>query len=416
MSSFNQIILGLGVCALLSSTGVQAADWPQWHGPARDNISTETGLLKQWPAQGPALAWKATGLGGGLSGVSVAAGRVYTMGDGADGSYVRALDAATGKLLWSTKVGQAGGGSGFPGPRCTPTVDGALVFAMGQFGDLVCLDAVTGAERWRRNMEKDLAGKMMSGWGYSESPLVDGDKLICTPGGASGTLAALNKNTGEVIWRSTELTDKAAYVSAVMATIGGVRQIVQFTDANVVGVNPADGKVLWLGARPGKTAIASSPVIDGNLIFVSSSYGVGANLFRVDAANGKFTAQQVYASKEMLNQHGGLIKIGENVFGFSDNKGWTMQDLKTGKVVWVEKQKLGKGSETLADGLLYLRLENGKGTVVLLDPSASTWSEKGRFDQPDRSDKNSWPHPVVSNGLLYLRDQDTLLAYDIKAK
>ncbi|MEI6351429.1 MAG: PQQ-binding-like beta-propeller repeat protein [Verrucomicrobiota bacterium] len=416
MPSLHSIALTLGLCALLSTIAAKAADWPQWQGPARDNISLETGLLKQWPAEGPALVWKATGLGGGFSGVSVATGRIYTMGDGADSSYVRALDAATGKLLWSSKVGQTGGGSGFPGPRCTPTVDGDLVFALGQFGDLVCLDATTGTERWRRNMQKDLGGQMASGWGYSESPLVEGDKLICTPGGPSGTVAALNKSTGEVIWRTKDLTEKASYVSPLMATIGGVRQLVHVMDQCVVGINPADGSLLWRGARPARI-VATTPVIDGNLVYVSSGYGIGCNAFRVDVRDGKFTAEQVYASKELANHHGGVVKVGANVFGYSDTaKGWTMQDLKTGNIVWVEKTKLGKGSVTSADGMLYLRLENGKGTVVLLDPSAGAWNEKGRFDQADRSDKQSWPHPVVANGRLYLRDQDALLAYEIKAK
>lgn len=398
-----------------------AADWPQWRGPARDDISTETGLLKQWPSSGPALVWKATGLGTGFSSVSVAAGRIYTMGDGTDSSYVYALDEATGKQIWSAKVGAIGGGNGFPGTRSTPTVNGDSVFALGQFGDLVCLESATGKERWRHNLEKDLAGKMMSGWGYSESPLLDGDKLVCTPGGASGTLAALNAKTGAVVWRTADLTDNATYASLVVANIGGVRQYVVLTDANVAGVNPSDGKVLWKAARPGKTAVIPTPVVDGNLVYVTSGYAVGSNLFQVDYAGGKFSAHQVYAEKEMPNKLGGVVKIGNAIFGFADGKGWTCQEFKTGKILWVDKDKLGAGSLTAADGNLYLRQESGPGagagpgTVVLLEPTLTGWSEKGRFDQPDRSQKADWPHPVVSNGHLYLRDQDTLLAYDVKA-
>ena len=417
MNSQIKYAFAAGFAALCSTCVLNAADWPQWRGPARDDISLETGLLKEWPVGGPAQAWKATGLGGGFSGVSVAKGRIYTMGDGQDSSYVRALDEATGKLVWSAKVGAIGGGGGFPGPRCTPSVDGELVFALGQFGDLVCLEAATGRERWRKNMEKDISGKMMSGWGYSESPLVDGERLVCTPGGVSGAIVALNKKTGSAIWRTKEVTDKASYASVVVATIGGVRQYVQITDANVQGINPADGKILWKGARFGKTAVAASPVVVGNLVFVSSSYGIGCNCFRVDGANGAFTAQEVYANKEMSNQHGGVVGLGETVFGYSDGgKGWTWMDVKTGAVVLAEKSKLGKGSQTVADSLLYLRAEDAKGTVVLLDPSSVVWNEKGRFDQPDRSDKKSWPHPVVANGRLYLRDQDNLFAYDVKAK
>ncbi len=402
--------VGFGVTAY-------ASDWPQWRGPQRDGISTETGLLKQWPAGGPKLGWKTTGLGGGYSGVSVAAGRIYTMGDGADTSYVHALDEKTGRLLWSSKVGRTGGEdrNKYPGTRCTPTVDGNLIYATGQWGDLVCLEGATGKEVWRVNLASDLKGKMMSGWGYSESPLVDGDNLIVCPGGRAGTMAALNKKTGAVVWRSKDWTDDAAYSSVVVATIGGVRQYVQLTGESVAGVDPAKGKVLWKAPRKGRTAVIPTPVIDGNFVYVTSGYGIGCNIFRIDGAAGKFTAEQVYVGKEMKNHHGGVVKVGENVVGFSDGDGWTWQNMKTGEVAYkAEAKKLGKGSIVAADGMLYLRFESGGGTVVLLDAAKPGWDEKGRFEQPDRSQKNSWPHPVVANGRLYLRDQDVLLAYDVK--
>ena len=420
MLTLTKRFTGFCGCAVFSTCLLNAADWPQYRGPDGDEISKETGLLKEWPAGGPAISWKATGVGSGFSGVSVAKGRVYTMGDGTDSSFVYVLNEADGKPVWSHKIGAIGGGNGFPGPRCTPTVDGGLVFAMGQFGDLACMDAGTGRELWRTNLEKDLGGKMMSGWGFSESPLPVGDKVIVTPGGPGGTVAALDKKTGRVIWRTKEVTDKASYSSAVLATIGKTRQVIQLTDSSVIGIEPASGKVLWRGARPGKTAVASSPVIAGDLVFVSSSYGIGCNCFQVTEpkdATGAWTVQQLYANTQMANQHGGMIGLGENVFGFSDiGKAWVWLNIKTGAVTQAENSKLHKGSETLADGMLYLRMEDKPGTVVLLEPSAMGWSEKGRFDQPDHSDRKSWPHPVVANGRLYLRDQDLLLAYDIKAK
>lgn len=408
-----QLIPLLGFCAF-GFAPLHAADWPQFRGPARDDISTETGLLKTWPEGGPALAWKAT-LGTGLSGVSVSAGRVFTLGEDQTTSYIYALEEATGKQLWTAKLGAIGGGSGFPGPRCTPTVDGDLVFAFGQFGDLIAVEAATGKEIWRKSLERDFPGSPVPKFGYSESPLVDGDKLVFTPGGAAGCIAALNKKTGEVLWRSTDLHDNAAYSSLVVATIGGVRQYVQFTESSVAGVNPADGKLLWRAERKGGLPI-SVPIVDGNLVYVAMAYGVGCLEFRVDVADGKFTATQVYANKEMVNHHGGVIKIGDNLFGYSDGKGWVCQDFKTGQTVWAEKAKLGKGSLTCADGLLYLRQEDKNGTLVLIEPSATGWVERGRFDQPERSDKKSWPHPVVSNGKLYVRDQGVLFAYDVKAK
>ncbi len=413
---------GLGTAVLCFTAGLlqhsaAAADWPQFRGPQRDDTSKETGLLKQWPAEGPPLLWKATGVGSGYSGVSVVGVRMYTMGDGSDASYVYALNTADGKVVWSAKVGKTGGnqGNGYPGPRCTPTVDGDLIVALGQWGDLVCVDAATGKEHWRHNLETEFGGKMMSGWNYSESPLVDGDKVICTPGGPQGTLAALNKKSGEVIWRTKDWTDKAAYSSVIVVEIGGVRQYIQLTDASVAGIAAEDSRLLWRAPRAGRTAVIPTPVYADNLVYVTSGYGVGCNLFKVSSGNG-FTVEPVYDNKVMVNHHGGVVKIGDNLYGFSDGKGWTCQNFKTGEAVWQEKEKFGKGSLTFADGMLYLRAEGGKGTVVLIEATPKGWSEKGRFDQPNRSDKNSWPHPVISGGHLYLRDQDVLLCYDVKQK
>jgi len=400
----------------LTATIAVGADWPQWRGPLRDDISTETGLLKQWPADGPPLAWKATGLGEGYSGVSVVGGRIYTMGDIGEASFLLALDAANGKVIWSTKVGKSGGDR--PGPRCTPSVDGDQVVVLGQFGDLVCVSAAGGKELWRHNLQSEFGGKMMSGWGYSESPLVDDGKVICTPGGAQGTIIALDKKTGTVAWRCKEWTDNAAYSSIIIATINGVRQYIQLTDASVAGVSPKDGSVLWRAPRPGKVAVIPTPIFADDSVYVDSGYDIGCNLFKISAgtAAGSFSAQQVYANKVIKNQHGGIVKVGEYLYGHSDGDGWTCQNFKTGEAVWQEKAKLPKGSLSCADGMLYLRAESGPGTVVLLEPTTTGWTEKGRFDQPNRSNVNSWPHPVISGGKLYLRDKDILLCYDVKQK
>jgi outer membrane protein assembly factor BamB len=389
-------------------------DWPQWRGPKRDGVSTETGLLKEWPAKGPPLAWKASGLGRGYSSVSVVGNQIFTMGDGADSSFVHAFNLADGKIQWSEKVGKTGGGDGYPGPRCTPTVDGDLVFALGQFGDLICVEAGTGTGRWRKNLVKDFSGRMMSGWGYSESPLVDGDKLVCTPGGARGTVVALNKSTGEEIWQCKELRDSAAYSSLVAVEIAGVRQFLQLTDASVAGIAAADGRLLWRAPRRGSTAVVPTPIFYDNQVYVTSGYGVGCNLFKITSTGGKFQAEQVYHNNDMVNHHGGVVRVGDHLYGYSDGKGWICQEFKTGKTVWEEKSKLGKGSLVYADGHLYLRSEGGKGTVVLIDATPRGYQEKGRFHQPDRSQEHSWPHPVIAGGKLYLRDQDVLLCYDVK--
>jgi outer membrane protein assembly factor BamB len=405
---------GLGIFLSLAFTvSALAADWPQWRGPNRDGISAETGLLTTWPEGGPPLSWKAAGLGAGYSSVSISQGRIFTMGDGPDGSFVIALSENGGQKLWTTPVGSPGGGAGYPGPRCSPTVDGDLVFALGQHGDLVCLEAASGKERWRKKMSKDFGGKMMSGWGYSESPLVDGDRLICTPGGNQGTLLALDKKTGDVLWRTKPLTDSAAYSSVVPADMGKVHQYVQLTDAHVFGVAANDGRVLWEAARKGATAVVPTPIVYSNYVYVTSGYNVGCNLFRVETAGGGFRAEQVYANKALDNHHGGVIRIGEHIYGHSDRNGWVCQNLKSGEVVWSSKQ-LPKGALAYADGHFYLRSESGKGTVALIEAIPTAYREKGRFHQPDRSGANSWAHPVVANGKLYLRDQDILLCYDVK--
>lgn len=404
-------------CGLILTTGLATAgDWAQWHGANRDNISTETGLLTEWPAGGPRLVWKATGIGDGYSGVSIVKGRIYTMGDIGDSAYVEALEFRTGKKLWQTPVGPAGDGGGYPGPRATPTVDGDLVYALGQSGDLVCVMALSGKELWRKSLTKDFGGKMMSGWGYSESLLVDGEKLLCTPGGKQGTVVALNKRTGAPIWSSKEFTDSASYASLIVVNLRGTRQIIVLTDANVAGIAADTGALLWKGERRGQTAVVPTPVFKDDSVFVSSGYGVGCNLFKVTGAGRQFSAEQVYANKNMVNHHGGVISLGNHLYGYSDGKGWVCMDLKTGEITWSERQKLGKGTLSYADGHFYLRAESGPGTIVLIEATPTGFVEKGRFDQPDRSGKNSWPHLVISNGGLFVRDQDVLLCYDIRKK
>src|SRR5262245_1787756 len=386
-------------------------DWTQWRGPNRDGLSTETGLLKEWPANGPPLVWKAKGLGRGFSTVSIAGDRIFTMGDGPDSSFVHAIKLADGKLLWSTPVGRPGGDH--PGTRCTPTVDGDLVFALGQFGDLVCVETATGKEHWRKNLRKDFGGQMMSGWGYSESPLVDGDKIVCTPGGSQGTVIAFNKRTGEVIWRTKDFTDSAAYSSLIIAEIDGVRQYIQLTGASVVGIAPADGRVLWRAPRAGRTAVAATPVYHDGCVFVTSDYGVGCNMFKITRTSGEFKAEQVYANTQMKNHHGGVIRVGDYVYGSDGRGSLKCMELKTGKVVW-ENMSVGKGSLGCADGHLYLRSGNGQGTVALVEAKATAYKEKGRLNPPDRSSDNSWAQPVITGGKLYLRDHDVLLCYDVR--
>ncbi len=391
-------------------------EWPQWRGPARDGHSADKGLLQDWPEGGPALLWKATGIGTGYSAITVSKGRIFTMGDREEWSRVVALDG-NGKVLWSTPVGKPGapGYGGYSGPRASVTVDGDLAYAVDQWGELVCVEAATGKVVWRKGYVRELKAPRPE-WGYTESPLVDGAHLIVTPGGRNGAMMALDKKTGALVWRSKDFTDEAQYSSVVPADFGGVHQFVQLTMESLVGIGAADGAVVWKAKRNGSTAVIPDPVILEGGVYVTSGYGTGCTFFRVSSEGGKLSATQVYANKVMVNHHGGVVRVGDHVYGYSDGKGWTCQDLKTGEAVWKEKEKLGKGSIAFADGRLYLREEEGAGTVAIVEASPSGWKEHGRFDQPDRTDKNSWSHPVIAGGRLYIRDQDLLLCYDVKAK
>jgi outer membrane protein assembly factor BamB len=401
--------------SLTSAVLAAPGDWPQFLGPNRDGVSPETGLLQEMPPGGPPLVWKVTGLGAGYSTVSVVGNRIYTIGEDSEVSSVVALNPADGKKVWSAKLGKAGapGMPAFEGPRATPTVEGDLLVAVSQWGDMICLETAQGKELWRKDYIKDFGGRRPQ-WGYSESPLIDGDKVVFTPGGMEGSIVALNKKTGAVIWRSKGFTDWPHYSSLIVAQIGGVRQYIQLTAESVVGVAAADGKVLWRAPRKGRTAVIPTPIYSDGYVYVSSGYSTGCNLFKVSAAGGKFTAQEVYANKVLGNKHGGVIKIGDCVYGHADDKGWTCQDFKTGEAKWQYNQ-LGKGSLTYADRRFYLRAED-KGIVVLIEASPAGFKEHGRFAQPDRSDKKAWPYPVIAHGRLYLRDWDTLLCYDVKAK
>ncbi len=386
-----------------------AADWPQWRGVKRDGHSAETGLLKKWPAGGPKLGKKIEGLGGGYSGVAVVGGKIYTMGDIDGACRVLAL-GGDGRKAWATEVGEAGGHQKYPGPRATPTIDGDRLYTLTQFGDLVCLETGTGKLVWRKNLETDFQGAMMSGWRYSESVLVDGDKVVCTPGGAEGAVVALKKSDGSEIWRCKDFTDPAGYSSIVIMELGNVRQYAQLTGESLAGIEAATGKLLWRADRAGKTAVITTPVFKDNLIFVTSSYNIGCNLFKVSSAGGRFSAEEVYASKDMMNHHGGVVLVGNHVYGTGNNE-LVCMEMATGKVAWKDAS-VGKGSIACADGMLIVRGE--RGPVALVRANPSRYEELGRFDQPDRSAEKAWPHPVIADGKLYLRDQDVLLIYDLK--
>ena len=555
------------VVLLLLSPTVFALDWPQWQGPDRNAVSKETGLLQEWPKDGPPLAWKATGLGGGDSTPSVAAGRIYGMSHRGSDEFVWALSEKDGKEIWAVKTGPAHGQSfhqSKEGPACTPAVDGDRLYIMGLAGNVSCLQVADGKVVWTRNLKADFGARSPM-WSFRESPLVDGDKVICTPGGDKTTMVALNKRTGETVWQThvpdggagggppnrgpapnlpnvmqtdpllsaldkdrdsvisgAELTnvpvallplDKnqdgtlseeelspptpardgpgggqrprrgpgimrmmkahsaldadesggigeaelkeagtvlgkldengdgkltneeagfksmgapntgAAYASAIVMEFGGRRQYVQFLATTVAGLDAGDGKLLWRYDKPAnrmRINIATPRYQDGQ-VFSASAYGAGGGLARLvpDGAGG-FAAEEVWFSKDMENHHGGVILHDGALFGANGGNGGgylACLDFKTGDTLWNErdngKRRASKGAMLLADGRLYHRTEEG--AMLLIEPSRAEYRERGRFEQPDRTKLPAWAHPVVANGKLYLRDQDTLFCYDVKS-
>lgn len=386
-------------------------DWPQWRGEDRTAVSRETGLLKSWPRGGPPLVWKATDLGGGYSTPSVAAGRIFGMSYRGEDEVVWALDEATGKQLWCTRIAAARRVDRGEGSRATPTIDSDRLYTLGVAGDLVCMEAATGKKVWHKNLVKDFGGRVPR-WGFSESPLVDGDRLVATPGSKDATLVVLDKMTGKTLFKSSVPGGGPAhYSSVIIADVDGQKQYVQFLRGGVVGVAAKDGKFLWRYDNPANgTANCSTPIFHDSHVFAASAYGTGGGLAKLIKDDGKTRAEEVYFTKKMQNHHGGMVLVDGYLYG-SNGSVLTCLDFKTGKVMW-EDRRPGKGSIAAADGRLYYRAE--RGPILLVEASPSGYIEHGRFDQPNRSGKSAWPHPVIANGKLYIRDQGVVLCFDIK--
>lgn len=351
----------------------------------------------------------------GYAGYAISRGSLYTMGLRDGQEFLIAVDASTGKESWSTAAGSRYPNNWGDGPRMTPTVDGDRVFAIGGQGLLICVNARDGRLIWSKNLVGDLGGRLQD-WGYTESPLVVGDLVICTPGGPQGTLAGLDKTTGSVRWRTQELTDNAQYSSPILIQHDGQDQVVQLVMNRYFGVAPKDGKVLWKKDFPGRVAVIPTPIHEGGIVYVSAGYGVGCEAIRLGKDN---SVEPLYSNKVMKNHHGGVVCVDGHLYGHSDGAGWVCQELKTGKEVWSHKG-FGKGAVTYADGKL-ICLDERSGEVALVEASTSGWKELSRFRLAPLSSKRSsqggiWPHPVVLDGRLYLRDQEYLHCFDLRAK
>lgn len=412
-----------------------ADDWPQWRGQQRDGHSAETGLLSEWPEGGPALAFRSAGLGKGYSSLAVAGDRIYTTGDIGETQYLIAVGRSDGAPLWKTAIGPIWEDK-FVGARSTPTVDGDRVYALSTEGDLVCLDTGAGKELWRRSLTKDFGGAVMKydnkvDWKWVESPLIDGDRVVVTPGGKDTAMVALDKKTGKELWRAKlpdlgeKGADGAGYSSIVVSEAAGVRQYVQLLGRGLIGVEAATGRFLW-GYNPVANNVANipTPIVHGDTVFTTTGYETGGALVQlsaVEAGEGKSAgveAKEVYflEPKTFQNHHGGVIRHEGYLYaGSGHNKGFPICiEEKTGKVMWGPIRNTGKGSAAMsfADGHLYFRYQGG--TMVLAEATPEGYREKGSFTIPD-VDQFSWAHPVIADGMLYLREQDHLFVYRIKA-
>jgi outer membrane protein assembly factor BamB len=411
-------VIGVSVASL----GLQvasAADWAQWRGPQRNGISSETGLLSEWPEGGPPLVWHAKEIGDGYSTPAVVGDRIYLISNqGTDDEYVQALSASDARQIWRTRIGKVGPNQGpqYPGSRGTTTVDGKLLYALGSDGDLACIETEDGKVRWAKSLRSDFGG-VPGKWAYSESPLVDGNKLLVTPGGAEATIVALDKQTGETIWKcAAPEADEAGYASIITVNAGGKKQYVQFLAKGLVGVDAESGKLLWRYDRTaqGSPANIPTPVAADELIYSAASRS-GGGLVKLGVDGDAIKADQVYFEPKMPSSIGGSVKIGDYLYG-TNSQGLMCVKFDTGEVKW-QNRSVGAASVLAADGRLYVNGDTGDVALVELTPDE--YREKGKFtlpDQPDRGRSKAWAYPVLADGKLYLRDLGSLWCYDVSKK
>lgn len=402
---------------LLGSFGnAQAESWPRWRGDANTDHSPDTGLLKSWPEDGPKRLWLYSDAGHGYSGFSVREGRLFTMGARDGSTYLLCLDLEDGNEIWATKVDKVLKNGWGDGPRSTPTLDGdlkdGLVYTVSGRGDIVCARQKTGEKVWSRKMSE--FGGSVPKWGYSESLLVDGKQVVCAPGGDEGALVALDKSTGKKLWQSKEFTGTAEYSSVVPAKIGGKRQYIRLLQKKLGGVDAKTGETIWSFDWPGRVAVIPTPIVDDNRIYITSGYGVGCMMIEVGKDGG---VEKLWQNKVMKNHHGGVVRVGEYLFGHAD-AGWVCQKWEDGSEVWRERDALGKGAIHYADGMLYC-LEEASGTVALVEASPEGFKEASRFRLQPQSEIRSrrgkiWVHPVVVGGRLLLRDQEHIYCFDVR--
>ena len=394
-----------GLIAVGAPAQTYAADWPQFRGPERDGISQETGLLSRWPDGGPAVLWRQP-LGPGFSGISVVGEKIYTLFAKEDAVFAICMDAATGKEIWRAEIGKTFRNSFGDGPRSTPTVDRGVVFALSGGGQLHALKAEDGESIWSKDLVKEFGAKVPR-WGVSTSPLVEGDLLLVDAGGKDGnSIVALNRKSGEKVWSFGD--DKAGYSSALVITVNKVRQLIYLTGTRLVSLSPTDGSLLF--EIPWTTSYdvnAATPVfVPPDALFVSTGYDVGAALYRIEAAEGKAKATELWKGRQMKNKFSSSIHLEGSIYGF-DEKMLTCIDAETGELKW-RKRGFGHGSLFYAEGMLIVLSD--KGELALVEVDDESYLERGRGQI---FDGRSWTVPTLAGGKLFLRDETEIVALDI---
>lgn len=414
------LLMSIAVMLFVCITESKAQNWPQWRGENRDGVSKESGLNLDWTTKSPTLSWVFREAGGGFSSPTVVGTTLYCQGAVDEKGFAFALDAKTGNLKWKQELGKEEAQDRGNYPRGSITVDGDKLYLIRSIGQIHCLSATDGKVLWQKDFTTDFNGKLMSGWGFSESPLVDGNLVICTPGGSDGAMVALDKNTGALVWRSKEWTDNAGYSSPIVADVDGIRQYIQQAAKGVAGISAKDGKLLWKVDAPNyKTAVIPTPIYNDHIVYVTSGYGAGCRSFRLSKEGNGIKVDSIYANRNIVNQHGGVVLMDGYIYGHSDNSGWTCQNLKTGERAWNQRNREGvvRGSVVGVDGHLIL-LDERSGAFASIVASPEGWKETGIMNLPERTkiqtqDNMVWAHPVIAGGKLFLRDHDLLFCFDL---
>ena len=389
-------------------------EWPCFHGKLRDNKSMETGLLKEWPENGPDLLWTISGLGEGYSSVSIAGGYLYTAGMIEKQTFVFAFDL-DGKQVWKMPNGPSWETTmrhamSYTGSRSTPTYDEGVVYHLGELGRLAAFDAATGSELWYLELREQFDAEIPE-YGYSESITIDGKYLYCNPAGKKGFMVCLDKRNGKLVWANTDIPGTVGFSSPILAEFGGYRQLIAMTSNCVYGVDLQTGKLLWsVPYENQRSNNATDAIFHEGTVFVSSGYGKGSRLIKLTLSRDKIVPETVWHTTLMDNHHGGVILHDSYLYGSGHNaRGWFCLDLLTGKEMW---SAAGKGSLVYADGIFYCLEE--RGTLKRIRATHEAYDLLDAFKVPEGGKGMFWAHPVVCGGRLYIRHADKLFAYDIK--